>query len=147
MSNRPTDTKRFSVEYPDENASARHTEEIDPEQFSEGAKKRARLYAAILNRVSAPARKIHEAGEEQLLQLLQKGIEELFILHRRFGAIDTHPTAVTVPGTGRAAATQSQLQRAPPSLRQRAIRPPAARYPDRTCTATVYRGLVATRVS
>ena len=90
MTNRPTDKLVFTVEFLDENTSARHSEEIDLEQFSDGAQKRAGLYGAILNRVSAPARKIQEAGEEQLFQFLQKEIEELFILHRRFSAIDTY---------------------------------------------------------
>ncbi|TVR03254.1 MAG: hypothetical protein EA403_07280 [Spirochaetaceae bacterium] len=90
VTNRPTDKLLFSVEFLDENTSARHSEEIDLEQFTDGVQKRARLYGAILNRVSAPARKIQEAGEEQLFQFLQKEIEELFILHRRFSAIDTY---------------------------------------------------------
>ena len=90
MTNRPADKLLFSVEFLDENTSTRHSEEIDLEQFADGVQKRARLYGAILSRVSAPARKIQEAGEEQLFSFLQKEIEELFILHRRFGAIDTY---------------------------------------------------------
>jgi hypothetical protein len=80
----------FDVEYLDEATSTTHTERIEFDSFRASILKRARLYGAILNKVSNVSRKLEDAGEDQLFTFLQKHVEELFIVHRQLQSLDTH---------------------------------------------------------
>lgn len=90
LTNQTPDRTIMRIEMMEENTSAVHIQELDFEQFSESVRKRIRLYGAILNRISSPARRLQEAGEEQLFSFLQKQVSELFELHRQLSAIDTY---------------------------------------------------------
>ena len=90
LTNQTLDRTIMRIEIMEENTSAVRSQELDFEQFSEAVRKRIRLYGAILNRVSTPARRLQQAGEEQLFSFLQKQVKELFELHRQLSAIDTY---------------------------------------------------------
>ena len=90
LTNQTLDRTMMRIEIMEENTSAIRSQELDFGQFSESARRRARLYGAILNRVSTPARRLQEAGEEQLFSFLQKQVKELFELHRQLSAVDTY---------------------------------------------------------
>jgi hypothetical protein len=88
--NREAPSRVFDVEYLDEATSTAHTERIEFDSFRASILKRARLYGAILNKMSNVSRKLEDAGEDQLFAFLQKHVEELFIAHRQLQSLDTH---------------------------------------------------------
>ncbi|NBC28734.1 MAG: hypothetical protein GVY29_01945 [Spirochaetes bacterium] len=93
--NREQPSRVFDVEYLDEASSTTHTERIQFDSFKESMLKRARLYGAILNKLSNVSRKLEDAGEDQLFVFLQKHLEELFVAHRQLQSLDTHIRAET----------------------------------------------------
>ncbi len=89
MSNKETVSRSYDVEYLDDATSTVHTETINVDSFVQELRKRARLYGALLNRASPTYQKVAKASEDQLFQFLQKHSEELFLMHRRIGSVDT----------------------------------------------------------
>ncbi len=88
--NRERPTRVFDVEYLDESTSTAHTERIDFDSFRESILKKARLYGALLNKMSNASRKLENASEDQLFAFLQKHLEELLVAHRQLESLDTH---------------------------------------------------------
>ncbi|MFW5729614.1 MAG: hypothetical protein ACOCYG_08110 [Spirochaetota bacterium] len=88
--NREQPARVFDVEYLDEATSTAHTERIVFDSFREDILKKARLYGALLNKMTNAARKLENASEDQLFAFLQKNLEELLVAHRQLQSLDTH---------------------------------------------------------
>ncbi|MFO8063644.1 MAG: hypothetical protein R6V29_03325 [Spirochaetia bacterium] len=79
----------FELEYFDEATSATQTEHLSSDEFTEELAKKGRTYDAILNKMSTTARKLNNAGEEQLFEFLNRQIEELHTVQRRLQSLET----------------------------------------------------------
>lgn len=88
--NREESGRVYDVEYLDEATNTAHTERIDYDSFRQQIQKRARLYGAILSKVSNVSRKLEGASEDQLFAFLQKHVEELYVAQRQLKSLDTH---------------------------------------------------------
>jgi len=80
----------FLVEYIDEITSSSHTEEIDFDAFSEKTRKKARLLANLMNKMSNAYRKLEGASEDQILQFVSRQLEELQLTQRQMQSLETH---------------------------------------------------------
>jgi hypothetical protein len=79
----------YTVEYFDITTSSTKHENVQFTLFTEDVKKKARLYSGIMSKTSTVYRKMEKVGEDQLFAFLNKHIEELNIIYRRLGALDT----------------------------------------------------------
>ncbi len=79
----------YDVEYFDITTSSTKHENIQFRNFVEDVRKKARVYGGIMSKSSAIYKKIEKASEEQLFTFLNKHLEELGIILRRFQALDT----------------------------------------------------------
>jgi hypothetical protein len=79
----------YTVEYFDITTSSTKHENIEFNIFTEEVRKKARLYGGIMSKTSTVYKKMEKVGEDQLYAFLDKHIEELNIIYRRLGALDT----------------------------------------------------------
>lgn len=89
VSSRDSRPHVFELEYFDEATSATQTEHLSSDQFLEELSKKSRTYGAILNKMSTTARKLNNAGEEQLFEFLNRQHEELHTVQRRLQSLET----------------------------------------------------------
>lgn len=80
---------RYVVEYVDDKSGARRSEEINFEEFINTVSRRARVYTGILSRSGAAWTRLQALQEEELLQFVNKYIQETLVIIRRCESLDT----------------------------------------------------------
>ena len=79
----------YEVEYFDITTSSTKHEAIQFKTFIDDVRKKARLYSGIMAKTGTAYKKIEKASEEQLFTFLDKHLEELGVILRRFQALET----------------------------------------------------------
>ncbi len=78
------------IEYFNSATSATQTEKIDPHAFLEKAAGKARVLAALGNRMSRASARLREGSEEQVFEFLEATLRELQLIHRRLEGLGTY---------------------------------------------------------
>jgi hypothetical protein len=79
----------YLVEYVDDKTGSRRSEEINFEEFVDTVSRRARVYTGILSRSGAAWTRLQALPEEELLQFVNKYIQETVVIIRRCESLDT----------------------------------------------------------
>lgn len=80
----------YVVDYLDESTNSRRSDEIRFEEFIATVRKRARIYAGIMNKGSASWRKLQESPEEAIVSFVNKDVQDVSTMVRRFESLDTY---------------------------------------------------------
>jgi hypothetical protein len=89
LSGSETKVGLYEVEYFDETTGAQHTETIDYPAFAERVTKKAKVYGALVNKMSDLSRRLEHGSEDQLFEFVNKDLGELHVIHRRLKSLDT----------------------------------------------------------
>ncbi len=79
----------FTIEYVDEATSARQTEELQFDVFLQRVGRKARIYAGIMSRGGQAYKKLEATEEERILDFLNKDLQELNRMLKRFESLQT----------------------------------------------------------
>jgi len=84
-----TDDRVYKVQYADPGAATARTETIDFPQFSAEVLKKSSLLAALASGTGPAYRRLASTSEEQLAGFVDKQLNELLLIHRRLGCLNT----------------------------------------------------------
>jgi len=73
----------YEIEYFDAGSSLNRVETVSYKSFMDELRKKARMYAALMNRESSASRRLIAAPEEKILEFLSRQISSLQTVHRR----------------------------------------------------------------
>ncbi|MFP4302155.1 MAG: hypothetical protein ACLFPW_07615 [Spirochaetaceae bacterium] len=79
----------FTIEYVDEATSVRQTEELRFDAFLQRVGRKARIYAGIMSRGGQAYKKLESTEEERILEFLNKDLQELNRMLKRFESLQT----------------------------------------------------------
>jgi hypothetical protein len=85
----PADGHTYKVEYAEPGVPAPRTEVIDFAGFSAEVSKKASLLAALSSGSGPALRRLASTSEEQLASFVEKQLNDLLIIHRRLGCLNT----------------------------------------------------------
>jgi hypothetical protein len=84
-----TDDRVYKVQYAEPGATTPKTETIDFPEFGAEVQKKSSLLAALASGTSPAYRRLASTSEEQLAGFVDKQLNELLIIHRRLGCLNT----------------------------------------------------------
>jgi hypothetical protein len=84
-----TDEHVYKVQYAEPGATTPKTETIDFPQFSTEVLKKSSLLAALASGAGPAYRRLASTSEEQLAGFVEKQLNELLLIHRRLGCLNT----------------------------------------------------------
>ncbi len=85
----PTDDRSYKVQYAEPGVAAPKVEVIDFTAFSAEVAKKASLLAALMSGSGPAVRRLASTGEEQLATFVDKQLNDLLLIHRRLGCLNT----------------------------------------------------------
>lgn len=80
----------FVIDYLEESTNTRKSEEIRFEEFIATVRKRARLYAGIMNKNAPQWKKLQSSPDESILTFVHKDVQEVSLMMRRLESLDTY---------------------------------------------------------
>jgi hypothetical protein len=84
-----TDDHIYKVQYADPGVPTPKTETIDFRQFSAEVRKKSSLLAALASGTGPAYRRLASTSEDQLAGFVDKQLNELLLIHRRLGCLNT----------------------------------------------------------
>ena len=85
----PADDHSYKVQYAEPGATTPKTEVIDLTAFSAEVAKKASLLASLMAGTGPAVRRLASTAEEQLATFVDKQLNDLLVIHRRLGCLNT----------------------------------------------------------
>lgn len=90
MFNKDDEELFYEVEYFDPVTSTSKSERLNYTEFRQAAERKTRFLATLNNKSAGASKKLEAAGEEQVLTVLAKNLEELQSMHKTLSALDVY---------------------------------------------------------